>query len=56
MAANRRAFSEVLNLDESEEAIDINNLNDEQLRELAQRAGYEIEDKDTEEEEDDNDN
>ena len=42
MAANRRAITEALGLDDSDEAIDLNNLNEDQLRELAKRAGYDI--------------
>jgi len=42
MAANRRAITEALGLDDSDEAIDLNNLNEEQLRELAKQAGYDI--------------
>eukprot|EP00347_Sterkiella_histriomuscorum_P023853 403333160 len=41
--ANRRAFTEGIQIDDDQiEAIDINNLTDDQLRELARRAGYEI--------------
>lgn len=49
--AGRRAFTEGIVLDSSDEPIDLNNLNDEQLRELARRAGYDVEDLEEEEEE-----
>lgn len=41
--AQRRAFTEGVILDDSEDLpIDINNLRDDQLRELAKKHGYDI--------------